>query len=144
MKKQAFRTITMLSLFLTLAVVSVHAQNHSADRIVVQIPFDFVAGNKTLPAGEYIVKPTLATRVTLIRNASGQREYTTISTMPVPAETMPTAAKLVFHKYGDQYFLSQVWTPERNLGGQLSESRAELELAKSASEVQRVSIIAAR
>jgi hypothetical protein len=142
MKKQAFTTITMLGLFLMPAVVSVYAQNHSADRIVVQIPFDFVAGNKTLPAGEYIVRSTLATRVTLIRNASGRREYTTISTMAVPAETMPTAAKLVFHKYGDRYFLSQVWTPERNLGGELSESRAERELARNASKPQTVTIAA--
>ena len=142
MKKQALRTVTMLSLFLMLAVVSVHAQNHSADRIVVQIPFDFVAGKKTLPAGEYTVKPTLATRVTLIRNAAGRREFTTISTIAVPAETMPTAAKLVFHKYGDQYFLSQVWTPERNLGGELPESRAERELARNASKPQTVTIAA--
>ena len=142
MKNRAFRTITLLSLFTILAAAPVYAQ--SADNIVLKVPFSFVVGKKTLPAGEYTVKRALSTRLTLIRNAGGHREYTTILTMLVPPETMTLAAKLIFHRYGDQYFLHQVWTPGSERGGQLSESRAELELAKSASEIQRVSIIAAR
>ena len=142
MKSHAFRTITLLSLFIILAAAPAYAQ--SADNIVLKVPFSFVAGKKTLPAGEYTVKRALSTRLTLIRNAGGRREYTTILTMPVRPETMALAAKLIFHRYGDQYFLHQVWTPGNERGGQLFESRAELELAKSASEVQRVSIIAAR
>jgi hypothetical protein len=142
MKNQAFRTIALLSLFTMLAAAPAYAQ--SADNIVLKVPFSFVVGKKTLPAGEYTVKRALSTRLTLIRNAGGRRECTTVLTMPVPPETMALAAKLIFHRYGDQYFLHQVWTPGSERGGQLFESRAELELAKSASEVQRVSIIAAR
>ena len=142
MKSHAFKTITLLSLFIILAAAPAYAQ--SADNIVLKVPFSFVVGKKTLPAGEYTVKRALSTRLTLIRNAGGHREYTTILTMLVPPETMTLAAKLIFHRYGDQYFLHQVWTPGNERGGQLFESRAELELAKSASEVQRVSIIAAR
>ena len=142
MKNQAIRTITLLSLFTILAAAPAYAQ--SADNIVMKVPFSFVAGKKILPAGEYTVKRALFSRLTLIRNAGGRREYTTIMTMPVPPETTALAAKLIFHRYGDQYFLHQVWTTGNERGGQLFKSRAELELAKSASEVQRLSIIAAR
>ncbi len=146
MKNQAFRTITMVSLFFLLAAASAYAQ--SADRIVMKIPFDFVAGKKILPAGEYIVKPTLSSRLTLIRNAGGRRDYTTVLTMPVPPETMTPTAKLVFHRYGDQYFLFQVWTPASERGGQLPESRSERELSKelarSESEYQKVALTASK
>ncbi|MDQ3254159.1 MAG: hypothetical protein M3R15_09680 [Acidobacteriota bacterium] len=128
MNNQIFRTITLLSLFCIPAATSADAQ--SADRIVMKIPFDFVAGKKILPAGEYTVKPTLSSRVTLIRNADGRRDHTTILTMPVPPETLALAAKLVFHRYGDQYFLYQIWTPASERGGQLPVLRAERELAK--------------
>jgi len=140
MKKQAFRTITLLSLFTLLAAAPAYAQ--SADRIVMKIPFSFVAGTKTLPAGEYIVKAGLSSRVTLIRNAGGRREYTTILTMPVPPETPTLTAKLVFHRYGDRYLLHQVWTTQNERGGQLPESRVERELAKNASKLQTMSIAA--
>ena len=142
MKKQVFKTITLLSLFTILAAAPAYAQ--SADKTVVKIPFSFIAGKKTLPAGEYTVKRALSSRVTLIRNAEGRREYTTVLTMPVPPETMGLTAKLVFHRYGGQYFLYQVWTPDSERGGQLSASRAELALAMSASDAQSVNITAAR
>jgi len=143
MKNQAFRTITLLSLFCILAATSAYAQ--SADRISMKIPFNFIAGEKTLPAGEYIVRSDFPSRVTLIRTADGRREHTTILTMPVPPETTPFTAKLVFHRYGDQYFLHQVWTPASERGGQLSQSRAERakanELASGISKRQLVTVV---
>jgi hypothetical protein len=143
MKKQAFRIITLLSLFCTLAVTSAYAQ--SADRISMKIPFSFVAGEKTLPAGEYIVRSTFSSRVTLIRTANGRRVHTTILTMPVPPENTPFTAKLVFHRYGNQHFLYQVWTPASERGGQLSQSHAERamakELARGISKDQLVTVV---
>ncbi len=46
MKKQVLKTITILSLLLVLAAVSVNAQQLSENSIAVNIPFDF-AGNET-------------------------------------------------------------------------------------------------
>jgi hypothetical protein len=142
MKKQAFTTITLFCLFCVIGVMSAYAQ--SADRISMKIPFSFVAGEKTLPAGEYIVRSTFSSRVTLIGTADGRREYTTILTMPVPPQGTAFTARLVFHRYGDRYFLHQVWTPANERGGQLTESRVEQELAMNASKPQVVSIAARR
>src|SRR5207245_8932121 len=102
----AFRAITLLSLFTILAVAPAYAQ--SADNIVMKIPFSFVAGKKTLPAGEYTVKRALSSRLTLIRNAGSRREYTTILTMHVPPETTTLATKLIFHMYVAKYFSEQL------------------------------------
>jgi hypothetical protein len=143
MKKQAFRIITLLSLFCTLAVTTAYAQ--SADRISMKIPFSFIVGEKTLQAGEYIVRSTFSSRVILIRTANGRRVHTTILTMPVPPDNTPFTAKLVFHRYGSQYFLHQVWTPSSERGGQLSQSQAERaiakELARGLSEHQLVTVV---
>lgn len=53
MKKQAFKSITMLSLLLMLAAISVNAQQLSESKITVNIPFSFVVGETTFPAGQY-------------------------------------------------------------------------------------------
>src|SRR5712664_2800596 len=54
MKKQALKTFTMWSLLLMLTAVSVAAQSV---RSKITIPFSFIVGEKTLPAGEYTVEP---------------------------------------------------------------------------------------
>jgi hypothetical protein len=37
-------------------------------------------------------------------------------------------AKVVFHKYGDQYFLSQIWDGQSDIGIAFPESKREKEL----------------
>jgi hypothetical protein len=58
--------------------------------------------------------------------------------MPVRANQTQEETKLVFHKYGDQYFLSQIWTPGGNTGRELLMPRFERELAKNGIEREKV------
>src|SRR2546423_9237455 len=55
MKKQALKNFTMFSLLLMLTAVSVAAQSERSK--ITNIPFSFIVGGKTLPAGEYTVEP---------------------------------------------------------------------------------------
>ena len=55
MKRQAFGTLTMLTLLLAVSTISVSAQSERSK--ITNIPFDFIVGEKTLPAGEYTVEP---------------------------------------------------------------------------------------
>jgi len=110
----------------------------------VNVPFDFAAGNKTLPAGEYSVKisPT-DSRVLLI-----QSEDTTasmfIGTNAVVANEPQTESKLIFNRYGDHYFLSQVWNEGEPRGRQLMKTAREKEIALAAkNEIQgQVTLVA--
>jgi hypothetical protein len=52
MKKSYFTAVLMLTCSLG---VGVSARAQDADAIVVSVPFEFVAGDATLPAGEYRV-----------------------------------------------------------------------------------------
>ena len=137
MKKQALKHFTMLSLVLMVTAVSVCAQSDRSK--VTNIPFNFNVGQKTLPAGEYTVVPNKkdSHNVWLVQRQDG-RGSALLTTMPVRASETQEKTKLIFHKYGDQYFLSQIWTPGGNTGRQLLMPRLERELAKNAAERQTI------
>jgi hypothetical protein len=147
MKKQVLKIFSMLSLLVTLATGSVYAQSDM--RLKVNIPFEFSVGNEALPAGEYTVRQRVQ-GVLVIQSAdhSTTKIFPTMSSM---ARKTPNKSSLVFHRYGDEYFLSNIWTTGNNTGYELFKSRAERELirassklAKSATERQTVSLVAQR
>lgn len=153
MKRQAFRTITMVSLLLMLAAVSVNAQRLSDDSIAVNIPFDFAVGQTKLPAGNYTLRRLALTssydRV-VIQSADGRGDSQTGMTRPNRTSEVQKQSKLIFNRYGDQYFLSQVWMAGSDTGRDLFQSRnerslaKESKLAKSKPEQQKVTLTASK
>jgi hypothetical protein len=153
MKKRVFRTITMLSFLLVLAAVSVNAQRRSDDSIALNIPFDFAFGETKLPAGNYtlrrIVLPSSYDRL-VIQSADGRGDSHTGMTRPNRTTEVQKQSNVVFNRYGDQYFLSQVWMAGSDTGRDLFQSRnernlaKELKLARSKSEHQKVVLTASK
>jgi hypothetical protein len=128
MKKRILVTAT---LFLFSIIVA--AQVAQADEpMLVNIPFAFVAGNATLPAGEYRVeKMDGNSAVVLIRCSDASTAAMVLSNATQAKETQ-TQSKLVFKRYDQRYFLSQVWTAGSIRGRELLKSRAEKEITQSA------------
>ena len=129
MNSYVLRVFAVLALIVTSAASSYAG---SADRITLQIPFAFTVGERTLPAGTYGVRQLSPGCVALVSSESGHA--TMLLTAAIPAERMPTRAKLVFHRYGTQYFLAEVWTPERSQGQQPPTSAAERSLQRQLKE----------
>lgn len=129
MTKKLYSTFAMMGLFLMLAVVSVSAQ--SRGKIDVNVPFDFSFDNQTLPAGAYSIRQ-ISQNSMLIESADGQRRVIAQATGRVQLDANEKASqeKLVFHQYGDRYFLSQVWMVRGSDGRELSQSRGERQAAK--------------
>ncbi len=79
------------------------------------VPFPFVAGGAHLPAGDYLVYHPGDPYLVVIETADGRArgmEYI----HPSPTDPRGSSTKLVFNKYGEQYFLSQIWTePDREV-----------------------------
>jgi len=151
MKTQAFRTITMLSLLLMLAAVSVTAQQLSENSIAVKIPFDFAVDETKLPAGNYTLRRFISTSSAdqlVIQNAEARVGMRTGITRPNRASEIQRKSKLVFNRYGEQYFLSQVWMAGSDTGRDLFQSRNERnvakELARNNSEHQKVALTASK
>jgi len=113
-------------IFLTAAYV------HAGPSVTAQIPFAFHVGDSILPSGSYTTDTSIAAGgVLLLRSADGKSSVMVLSN-GVPSPAGPAQAKLIFHKYGDDYFLFQVWTGSGDTGRELPESRREKELAAAA------------
>ena len=131
MKMQVLKNFSMLSLAVTLAVAAVYA--NPAGPLKANVPFDFSVGDKTLPAGVYTVMPMTTQNVLRIRHEDS-RAAALVITNDAPARRGQDQTRLVFHRYGDQYFLAQVWTAGDVNGRELRKSRTERELVKGRSK----------
>jgi hypothetical protein len=127
MKKELLKGVTMLLLIVVLAlataVASANAQ--SANKVVADIPFEFSVGYKTMTAGEYLVRSiTSAGDALMIQSADGK--VSALRQSEATAQTKnKTHARLVFHRYGERYFLAEVWNGTVRTGRQLFKSREE-------------------
>ena len=139
---------TKMMTFLALAsVVAVLAVPLCAQTISVRadIPFQFVVRNQVMPAGQYTVTGGGSSSTLVLRNASSKNNVF-VMTYAVEGSEAKGGHQLVFHRYGNQYFLSQVFGSADAAGRQLIESRTERELAKTASvrETETVTLLAKR
>lgn len=149
MKKQSLRAATMLAVILMLAFASALASANSQNNrnVIANIPFEFSVGNKQLPAGDYIVQrvTTSTNEGLLIRSRDGSVNEI-VMTRPVQSNKTQEQAKLVFHKYGSQYFLSQIWKPGEATGRELPRSKSERnagsELAKTETKSETIVLVA--
>lgn len=108
MKKQITRALAITALLLGPAAnTSQTFAARATGRLVFDVPFEFVAGGKTLPAGRYAVTHVThdAARVLLIRREDG-RASVTVQTLQGEADgELP---RVSFKRYGERYFLSLV------------------------------------
>jgi hypothetical protein len=135
--KKALRMTTMLALAFLAATQIVRAQ----EPLLANIPFAFTAGSMALPAGEYRVE-RMAQDATmlLIRRADGSVAKI-VPTLGAQANGLQSQSKLIFHRYGNRYFLSQVWVEGYARGRELPESAKEKELALTAQNAKPDQVI---
>ena len=129
-KKEIYMTaklFTLMSLWLVwtmLIACPAQAQRKPMSTFVVNVPFEFVVGNRTLPAGPYEFRFALGPasdsdlNVLAVRSLYG-RYYQAVVTGVTPRRPSPTNANLTFQRYGDQLFLSQVSEAGKDVGLQL-------------------------
>ncbi len=110
------------------AGATVFAQD--AAKSVAHIPFAFHAGASALPAGTYTITP-MGTTNAVIRIMDKDTRESIMLLAPRNKQAAQPESKLVFQRYGDQYFLSQIWT-EYDAGGRvLKTSKLEKEMRAS-------------
>jgi hypothetical protein len=128
MKKQSFLMAGLLVLTSMAATQVARAQ----ETMVVDIPFAFTAGNAALPAGEYRVQKLDRHPAVLLIHCSDPSASAIVITNAAQAKELQSESKLVFHRYDNRYFLSQVWTAGSIRGRQLLTSPKEKEMAQVA------------
>ena len=136
MKKQSFLMAGVLVLSSMAATQIARAQ----EAMVVDIPFAFTAGNATLPAGEYRVQKMDRNSAVLLIHCWDARASALVITNAAQAKEPQTESKLVFNRYGNRYFLSQVWTSGSIRGRQLPISPREKEMPQLARNETKIEI----
>jgi len=125
MKTELFR-ITMagtLALGLMAATETARAQQP----LVVNIPFAFAAGRMALPAGEYRIQKVAYDSSILLIERTDHAAGTVVMSLAAQANAKQAQSKLVFHRYDNRYFLSQIWIAGSVRGRELTKSPQEKE-----------------
>jgi len=99
--------------------------------IRVAIPFDFVVKGKTLPAGEYEIRRLMDEPIgLLIRNVHDKHDNVVFETEPKIDRSITKTDELIFNRYGDTYFLSEIVTAGEQTGEELNPTHKERELKR--------------
>ena len=106
MKQQIFKITAIFAIFLGLAVTGVQAQ--ASSKVEVNIPFEFSAGKTTLQPGVYSIKRMSGNYLTL-RSADGKSGVILNAPLNLTSSNPESVERLVFNKYGDQFYLAQIW-----------------------------------
>ena len=108
------------------------ALGQSDRQTIIYIPFNFTAGEKQFPAGNYVFeriwKNTDSVWVVRRKDNVGKAM---LLTRPVRANEAQEETRLVFHQYGDLYFLSEIWTAGDATGREIQTSDRERGLDKT-------------
>jgi len=123
MKRNVYGALMIIALALIIGVPMTQAQATKAN-----VPFEFSLNQQLMPAGNYEIS-SAGNNLLAVRNLDTMKACLVIESIHVQASQFAQAphAKLVFHKYDDQYFLAEIWDGS-DLGIQLPESKREKEM----------------
>ena len=125
-----------LTIFTTIGAVA--QTNLAGADVKVTIPFNFYAGDQSLPAGTYVVKTEIAQRVLILRGERTPGLF--VTTNRLEATSTPKHGQLTFKRYGSNYFLQEVWVAGRAEGQQVRVGKLERELASKSQPVEMVMV----
>ena len=140
MRRQFLKAVVMISVLIGLSAVSTRAQ--AGNSFTVNVPFDFSVSGKTLPAGEYMVIRVGVSRDALTMCSKDGKGSASALTKTIETRDIQNQTKIVFRRYGKQYFLSQVWISGRSTGRELFTSKVERELTRGAAKPGSIAVMA--
>lgn len=143
MKKINIKSFVLSLFFAIIAIFSGNAVFAQSNNSSVEIPFNFHIGNEMVSAGKYDLR-RISPNTFLLSNDSVKILAQT--PLMIDDKKSATAEKLVFNRYGNEYFLRQIFTVSNSVGRALYESKSEkitrlrmLDTAKKA-KVQQVAV----
>jgi hypothetical protein len=133
LKKRILSIVATLTMIIPMSIIGFAGLY---GRVQANIPFDFMVGGKEFKAGGYSVDRVYTNNpdsALLLRSADNGRVINfAINNISDRGEAR---ARLVFHRYGNQYFLAQIFDGQSGLGSALIKSKAEREAEKKRDNV---------
>lgn len=134
-----FRSVLTATLLATLASLSLPAQNV---KLQANIPFNFHIGGSVLPAGEYTISHSRG--ILLLRGEFERSKSAGVIVYNTSDPSGPAIDKLVFNRYGDDYFLTKVWQVNAGGGLVVPPTKREKEIASSFARRPEAAVLALR
>jgi hypothetical protein len=133
MQKQILKAATILSLVvaLTITFVALPAAADSFGSIRVDVPFDFTADHSIFPAGKYTIRTVENTNGVIRITSEDGKASVFLSTHSAESVQSKDETVVIFHRYGDQYFLFQVWAVGDTIGSEIPKSSMERQAARA-------------
>ena len=110
--------------------------------LVANVPFDFTVGNKAFKAGEYTIMSGGQGLIRLV--SQDYKQASIVFYIPALQRDRNAESKLVFNRYGDHYFLSQVWSAGTDTGMLMRKGPSEVEIARSINKPSDEKVLARR
>ena len=138
MKRQSLITILQLALIITLAASRVDAQSLN---FTLDFPFEFSVGDKMVPAGRYTIRrsPLGADDTLVIQSKDGRISEPFRMKIFYSNDPAKENKKLIFTKYGEKRFLSQIWAISplgKSTRYQITKGKQETKLEEEAKKDQ--------
>jgi hypothetical protein len=129
-RREAMFSQALRSVVLATTLLALSAFGQTARSMQFRIPFDFKAAGQEWVAGNYEVTARVATPTVRIRNLDSQSAATVV-TRAAQSGKSSDKSLLVFHKYGDTYFLNRLWLSNTYAGRELPSSLVDRELIRN-------------
>lgn len=130
---KGFIAAAVLAMAIIAAGVSAQAQTLQY-RLTADIPFEFSMAGQKLPAGKYWISRAHESTGDTVLQIKSIESGTIATRFSIPVVTLnpKRRGELIFHRYGDQYFLSEVWPAGGGTGRAFVKTHAERELERNA------------
>ena len=131
----AFALIVGLAMYPTKA----HAQ--IMGQLEVNVPFEFHVGNSKLPAGKYVIHTLDDSGLTVMEISSADGSTSVLfDVRSVETGSVPAKNELIFNKYGNRYFLAQLFDEGNRNGDEVVASRDEKKIGQAADAQEHVAV----
>jgi hypothetical protein len=129
MSRQIVKGLTVMTLIvgLALATAAISANAQVSNQVRVDVPFKFIVGERTLNQGTYVVTDASVSGELLLVRGNDSKSNAYLLARRTSGGRNKKPARMVFHRYGEQYFLAEVWSNPDN-GKLIEKSKAEKEL----------------
>jgi len=124
MNRNIVGILSILAVSLVIGLPNTYAQN----AVTGTVPFAFTVGGSDMPAGTYTISPASESVIAIRDRDTGKSVLSLVRhDWGVSKDSTP---KMVFHKLGNKYFLSQVSCGYGSAPMELPTSKQERELAR--------------
>jgi hypothetical protein len=129
LKKQLLSIAVTFTMIIPMSIIGFAGLSN---RVNANIPFDFTVGGQEFKAGRYFVDPIFSHNPDcgLILRSADRRMAANFLVNNI-SERGAARARMVFRRYGNQYFLAQIFDGQSEQGAEFIKSKAEREAAKN-------------